>query len=46
VLLDKIEAACDVSSSHTLEIEELVPLDMDMDIAALNGLFPGFTGNF
>jgi hypothetical protein len=47
-LLEKIEIACEDSSSTTLDFQELVPLDMDMDmdIAALNGLFPAFTGNF
>lgn len=46
---EKIETACEDSSSNTLEFQEfqeLIPVDMDMDIAALNGLFPGFEGTF
>ncbi|KAH7409690.1 putative Zn(II)2Cys6 transcription factor [Cadophora sp. MPI-SDFR-AT-0126] len=45
-LVEKIETACEESSSNDLEFEDLVPLDMDMDLAALNGFFPGFTGTF
>jgi hypothetical protein len=47
-LLEKIEAASEDSSSNRLDFQELFPLDMgmDIDIAALNSLFPGFTGNF
>ncbi|KAJ9641261.1 hypothetical protein H2204_002939 [Knufia peltigerae] len=43
-LMEKIEAACQGPSSNTMELQE--PMPMDMDIAALNGLFSEFTGNY
>jgi hypothetical protein len=43
-LVEKIETACEESSLNNLEYQESMP--MDMDIAALNGLFPGFAGTF
>ena len=45
-LIGKIETACEESSSTKLGFQELMPVDMDMDMTALNGLFPGFEGIF
>lgn len=53
-LVDKIEEACDQQanvdegssgSNNTVfdDLQNHMPVDMDMDFAALNGLFPGFT---
>lgn len=55
-LVDKIEEACDQQanpngsssgSNNTVfdDLQSHMPVDMDMDFAALNGLFPGFTGS-
>jgi len=43
-LVEKIEAACEESSSNTMDFQE--PMPMDVDIAALNGLFSEFEGNY
>ena len=43
-LVEKIETAYKESSSNIMEFEE--PMPMDMGIAALNGLFSEFTGNY
>jgi hypothetical protein len=45
-LVEKIETACEYSNLNAREFQELMPVDMDMDISALNGLFPGFAGTF
>ncbi|TPX15462.1 uncharacterized protein E0L32_004442 [Thyridium curvatum] len=46
-LVEKIEAGFnEASPSNTLDLGDLLPVDMDMDIAALNGLFPEFATNF
>jgi len=45
-LVEKIETACEESGSTNLAFQELVPVDMDMDMAALHDLFPGFEGTF
>jgi hypothetical protein len=42
-LVEKIETACEESCSN-MALQE--PMPMDMDIAALNGLFSDFTGNY
>ncbi|KAL1908332.1 hypothetical protein Sste5344_005860 [Sporothrix stenoceras] len=55
-LVDKIEEACDQQanldgsssgSNNTVfdDLQNHMPVDIDMDFAALNGLFPGFTGS-
>ena len=41
-LVEKIEAACEESNSNAMEFQE--PMPMDMDLAALNGLFSDLAG--
>jgi hypothetical protein len=42
-LVAKIELACEESSINTQEFQDFLSDDLDRDIAALNGLLPGFT---
>lgn len=44
VLVEKIESACEESSSNNMEFQE--PMLMYMDIAALNGMFSEYGGSF
>lgn len=45
-LVERIEVACKESEVDPLYSQEFMPFDMDMDVAALNGLFPGFIDTF